>query len=71
MSISMGDKIELTALQLVFTLSDTIEEAFERARTEDIDPMEIAQQKTLEVFNSMEIAQQKTLETFNLKKEKE
>lgn len=50
-SVSMGDKIELTALQLLLILSDTIEAAFEQALTENISPMVIANQKTKEIFN--------------------
>lgn len=50
-SVSMGDKIELTALQLLLLLSDTIEAAFEQALTENISPMVIANQKTKEIFN--------------------
>lgn len=50
-SVSMGDKIELTALQLLLILNDTIEAAFEQALTENISPMVIANQKTKEIFN--------------------
>lgn len=51
-SIGMGDKIELTALQLLYLLSDTIEAVFERAEEGgELDPMAIAKEKTIEVFN--------------------
>lgn len=50
-SVSMGDKIELTALQLLLILNDTIEAAFEQALTDNISPMVIANRKTKEIFN--------------------
>lgn len=48
--IKSGDKIELTALQLVCLLRDTIEAAFEQAQTENVLPMAIACKITKEIF---------------------
>lgn len=50
-SVSMGDKIELTALQLLYLLNDTIEAAFKRAKTgRKLDTLLLAQQKTIDIF---------------------
>lgn len=52
MSILCGDKIELTAFQLMMLLSYAIEEFIERVETGgELDPMDIAQAKTIEAFN--------------------
>lgn len=52
MKINMGDKIELTALQLVYLLDDALETLILLAEDgQEIDTMEIATNKVVELFN--------------------
>jgi hypothetical protein len=52
MKINMGDKIELTALQLVYLLDDALETLILLAEDgQEIDTMQIANNKVVEIFN--------------------
>lgn len=52
MKINMGDKIELTALQLVYLLDDAMETLILLAEDgQEIDTMQIANNKVVELFN--------------------
>lgn len=52
-SINMGDKVELTALQLVYLLDDAMEALCLRAEDgQEVDTMEIAKEKVLELFET-------------------
>ena len=50
-SINMGDKVELTALQLIYLLDDAMETLWLRAEDgQEVDTMVIAKEKVLELF---------------------
>lgn len=52
MKINMGDKIELTALQLVYLLDDALETLILLAEDgQEVDAMQIATNKVVELFN--------------------
>lgn len=52
MKINMGDKIELTALQLVYLLDSALETLILLAEDgQEIDTMQIATNKVVELFN--------------------
>lgn len=51
-TINMGDKVELTALQLVYLLDEAMETLCLLAEDgQDVDTMEIATKKVVELFN--------------------
>lgn len=55
-TINMGDKVELTALQLVYLLDDAMETLCLRAEDgEEVDTMVIAKEKVLELFGRTEV----------------
>lgn len=50
-SVNMGDKVELTALQLVYLLDEAMESLILRAEDgQDVDTMEVAKEKVLALF---------------------
>lgn len=50
-TINMGDKVELTALQLVYLLDEAMETLCLRAEDgQEVDTMVIAKEKVLELF---------------------
>lgn len=52
MNINMGDKIEISALQLVYLLDDAMETLCLLAEDgQEVDTMVIAKEKVLELFN--------------------
>lgn len=50
-SVNMGDKVELTALQLVYLLDEAMESLILRAEDgQAVDTMEVAKEKVLALF---------------------
>lgn len=55
-TINMGDKVELTALQLVYLLDEAIEEGLLQAEDgEEVNTMVIAKEKVLELFGRTKV----------------
>ncbi len=55
-TINMGDKVELTALQLVYLLDDAMETLCLRAEDgQEVDTMVIAREKVLELFERTKV----------------
>lgn len=55
-SVNMGDKIELTALQLVYLLDDAMETLCLLAEDgQEVDTMVIAKEKVLEFFERTKV----------------
>lgn len=55
-TINMGDKVELTALQLVYLLDDAMETLCLRAEDgQEVDTMVIAKEKVLELFERTKV----------------
>lgn len=55
-ALNMSDKIELTALQLVYLLDDAMETLCLRAEDgQDVDTMAIATEKVLELFKRTKV----------------
>ena len=55
-TINMGDKVELTALQLVYLLDEAMETLCLRAEDgEEVDTMVIAKEKVREIFERTKV----------------
>ena len=54
--IDMGEKVELTALQLVYLLDDAMESLILRAEDgQVVDTLEIAKEKVLELMKKLKV----------------
>lgn len=50
-AVNMGDKVELTALQLIYLLDDAMESLCQRAEDgQEVNTLVIAKEKVLELF---------------------
>lgn len=55
-TINMGDKVELTALQLIYLLDDAMETLCLRAEDgEEVNTMVIAKEKVMELFRKRKV----------------